>query len=205
MPKVKVCGVTNAGDALAAERAGADIIGMIFAESPRRITPRRAAAIVRALRSSTLKAGVFADEPAARVNALVKKLKLDIVQLHGSETPAYIRRIKGARVIKAIRVRNAAQVRREARKYAGIVYALLFDTYRAGKKGGTGKTFGLKHIKGINRPYFIAGGIGPGNACRVIKASKPFGIDVNSGVESKPGRKDAALLKSFFRAVSKAG
>lgn len=201
MPIVKVCGITNLKDALAAERAGADIIGFIFAESPRRIGPGAAKRIITGLKMSTKKAGVFVDEDADRVNALIKRLKLDMVQLSGGESPAYIKKIKGARVIKTVNVLSKKSVQKEAKKYGRRVYALLFDTYRGSIHGGSGKTFDWKAVRRVKTPFFLAGGLNPVNIRGALELAKPFGVDVNSGVESRPGKKDPGKLKDFFRAV----
>ena len=201
MPKVKVCGITNLRDALAAERAGSDIIGFIFAKSPRRVKPAAIKRIVRALKMSTMKAGVFVNEKADRVNALVKELKLNFVQLSGDETPAYIRKIKGAKIIKVIHVKNSAAVKKQIKQFGAGVYAFLFDTYDGKKRGGTGRTFNWGLLKKIQAPFFIAGGLNPGNVAAAVKCAGPFGVDVNSGIESRPGRKDLKKMKDFFKAV----
>ena len=202
MKKVKICGITNLKDAVAAERSGADIIGFIFAASPRKIKPAKAGRIIRALKLSTMKAGVFVDEDAGKVNVLIKQLKLNIVQLSGAESPAYIKKIKGAKVIKTIKVRGKKSALKEARKYGRHVYALLFDTYHGRIQGGTGRTFDWKAVGGVKSPFFIAGGLKPENIREAIKQAKPFGVDVNSGVESRPGKKDLKKLKALFKALS---
>jgi phosphoribosylanthranilate isomerase len=202
MPKVKICGITNLRDALASEKAGADIIGFIFAKSPRRIKPVNAKRIIRALKLSTMKAGVFVDEAPEAINALVKSLKLNIVQLHGNESPAYARKIKGAKVIKAIRAKDRKTVLRESKRFDGIAYALLFDAFDMKTRGGTGKAFNVSMVDKIKKPFFIAGGLGPKNIREVIRKAKPYGVDVNSGVESRPGKKDHKKIKAFFKAIS---
>jgi phosphoribosylanthranilate isomerase len=201
MPKVKVCGITNLKDALAAEKAGADIIGFIFAKSPRRIKPAAIKRIARALKMSTMKAGVFVNEDADKVNALVKELKLNFVQLSGDETPAYARKIKGAKIIKAIHVRNGTALRKQVRQFGNRVYAFLLDTYDKKKRGGTGRAFNWNLVKGVKVPFFVAGGLNPGNVKDAIKKARPFGVDVSSGIEARPGRKDMKKMKDFFKAV----
>jgi phosphoribosylanthranilate isomerase len=202
MMKVKICGITNLKDAVNAEKCGADIIGFIFARSPRRIRPWQAKRIIRGLKLSTMKAGVFVDEDADTVNGMIRDLKLNIVQLSGSESPAYIKKIKGSKVIKTIKVRDKKSALREARKYGGNIYALLFDTYNGGLHGGTGRIFDWRAVKYAKTPFFVAGGLNPDNIREAIKQSKPFGVDVNSGVESRPGKKDIKKIKALFKAIS---
>lgn len=199
--KIKVCGITNIKDALAAEKSGADIIGFIFAKSPRRVKPAAVKRIASALKMSTMKAGVFVNEAAEKVNALVKDIRLNFVQLSGDETPAYIRRIKGAKIIKALHVKNAGSLKKQVKQFRDNVYAFLFDTYDKDRRGGTGRVFNWELIKGVKSPFFIAGGLNPVNVSEAVKCARPFGVDVNSGVEARPGRKDAKKLKDFFKAV----
>jgi phosphoribosylanthranilate isomerase len=199
--KVKICGITNLRDALAAEKAGADIIGFIFAKSPRRIKPAAVKRIIRALKMSTMKAGVFVNENADRVNAFVKDLKLNFVQLSGDETPVYTRRIKGAKIIKAVHVKKGSTLKKQVKKFKNRVYAFLFDTYDKQKRGGTGRVFNWALLREINEPFFIAGGLTPCNVKAAIKNARPFGVDVSSGIEARPGRKDMKKLKDFFKAV----
>jgi len=203
--KAKICGITNAGDAKAAARAGADIIGMIFAKSPRRITPVKARSISGSIPRGVKKAGVFVNEEPAEINRLIKMLKLDYVQLCGNEEPADIRRIKGAKKIKAIMVKSGKEARAQVKKYKNCVSFFLFDAYKKGKHGGTGKLVPLKHLKSIKakKKFFIAGGINPSNAVRIIKAVKPYGIDVGSGVEKSKGKKSRAKLLRLFEGIRK--
>jgi len=199
--KIKVCGITNLKDALAAEKAGADILGFIFAKSPRRVKPAAIVRIARALKMSTMKAGVFVNEKVDRVNTLVKELKLNFVQLSGDETPAYARRIKGAKIIKVVHVKNGQAIKKQVKQFGGRVYAFIFDTYDKKKQGGTGRVFNWALLNDIKAPFFIAGGLNPSNVKEAIKCARPFGVDVSSGIEARPGRKDMKKMKEFFKAV----
>jgi phosphoribosylanthranilate isomerase len=199
--KVKVCGITNTKDALAAEKAGADIIGFIFAKSPRRVKPAAAGRICRALKLSTMKAGVFVNEKIKKVQAAAKELKLSIVQLSGEETPAYARNLKGIKVIKVIHVRKGMDVRKQIKKFKDFVYAFIFDTYYSGAAGGTGRVFDWKLVKKVNAPFFLAGGLNPSNVRAAVRQVRPFGVDVSSGVEARPGRKDIKKVRDFIKAV----
>ncbi|MCX7698486.1 MAG: phosphoribosylanthranilate isomerase [Candidatus Goldbacteria bacterium] len=198
---IKICGITNIKDALYAEKFGADIIGMIFANSPRKITVLKAKKIIDALKETTKKAGVFVNEDIEKINEIINKLKLDFVQLHGDEPVQYIKKIKKAKIIKAIRVKNRRQILNDIRKYKNTVHLFLFDTYDRKMKGGTGKTFNWNLIKGIKIPFLVAGGIGCHNVKDVIKRLKPYGIDINSAVERYPGKKDIKKLKLLFKEI----
>ncbi len=201
MVKVKVCGITNLKDALAAEKAGADIIGFIFARSPRRLKPAAAKKIIRGLKLSTMKAGVFVNESPDRVHAVAGDLKLNIVQLHGDENREYIKKIKNVKIIKAVRVKNVRDVKRAVKLYSRRVFALLFDTFSAKARGGTGRAFNWKILRRVKAPYFLAGGLNADNAKKAKKLLRPYGFDVNSGIESRPGKKDLKKMKSFFSAI----
>jgi phosphoribosylanthranilate isomerase len=197
---VKICGLTNADDALLAQRLGASITGFIFAPSPRRLDPDRAGAIIKKLKPGVLKAGVFVNEDTATVNSIIKKLKLNIAQFAGDESPKYLSGVKNALIFKAIRVKTLADLKKQVKLYENSVDAFLFDTYKKGSYGGTGKVFDWRLLKkaAIKKPYFLAGGLGPDNVCAAIKAGAPYGVDVSSGVEKSPGKKSAAKMKKFF-------
>lgn len=205
MPKVKICGITNLKDAKLAERFGADIVGFIFAESPRRITPDKAALIIKKLKPGVMKAGIFVNEKLENVNSLIKKLRLNIVQLSGDETAAYLKKIKGAMIFKAIRVKSAADLKRQVKKYAKNADAFLFDTFSKSTYGGTGQCFNWKMLKAMkfSKPFFVAGGINPGNVCKAIKEAQPYGVDVSSGVEKEKGKKSESKMKKLFEVINK--
>ncbi len=201
MVKIKICGITNIKDALLVEKLGADIIGMIFAQSPRRISVLKAKRIVNALKLSTKKAGVFVNEDIKKVNKIIKDLGLNFVQLHGDEPVSYIKKIKGAKVIKAIRIKNRTQAINDINKYKNSAQFLLFDTFDTKKAGGTGRPFKWDAIKGVKSPYFVAGGIGCNNIKDVILQLNPYGVDINSAVEMYPGKKSIKKLKMLFNKI----
>ena len=153
---VKICGLTNADDALLAQRLGASITGFIFAPSPRRLDPDRAGAIIKKLKPGVLKAGVFVNEDTATVNSIIKKLKLNIAQFAGDESPKYLSGVKNALIFKAIRVKTLADLKKQVKLYENSVDAFLFDTYKKGSYGGTGKVFDWRLLKkaAIKKPYF---------------------------------------------------
>jgi len=202
---VKICGLTQAKDAELAQRLGAGITGFIFADSPRRITPEKAESIIKTLKPGVLKAGIFVNEKISRVNSIIKNLKLDIAQLAGDESPAYLEKIRGALVFKVIRVKSAAGLKKNAKLYEKSADVFLFDTYKKGSFGGTGKAFDWKMVKkaAVKKPFFIAGGLNPENVRSAIKAASPLGVDASSGVEKSPGIKDEKKMKKFFEEIKK--
>ena len=198
MVKVKICGITSQRDAEAAAGFGADAIGFIFAPSPRRIAPALAKKIVRSLGPFIATVGVFVNEKPATVMAVAQEAGLTAVQLHGDETTATVKKIKGVRVIKTMRVANAADVW-AMRGYKAD--AVLFDTKVEGKYGGTGKTFDWKLLASYKGevPFIVSGGLMPHNVREVVKIARPYGVDVSTGVERSPGVKDAEMIKEFIR------
>ncbi len=204
---VKICGLTCTEDALAARDAGADLLGFVFANSPRRVSPEQARKIVAALAAAPpsprgtrhLTVGVFVDEHPDTVNRIVESVGLDLVQLHGDESPDYCRSMP-VPVIKAFRVQAEGSL--EALKsYLGAARYLLLDRYRPGAAGGTGETFDWSLAEGMAEfgiPWFLAGGLHPANVAGAIAHCRPDGVDVSSGVESSPGVKDHRLIREFI-------
>jgi len=200
MTKIKICGITNISDVLAASELGADAIGFIFAKSPRKVTATKVKKIVKRLPPFIFKVGVFVDEKASTVNRIIKECNLDFVQLHGSESPSYCKRIT-APVIKAFRMKDRASLK-QISKYN--VLAFLLDTYEKEMSGGTGKVFNwnlAKAAKRFGRPIILSGGLNPNNVARAIKKVRPYAVDVGSGVEAYPGKKSIRKLKSFIYKV----
>jgi len=196
-PRIKICGITCTEDALLAADLGADAIGFVFAESPRRVPPERAAEVVRALPPFVSAVGVFVNEPTGQILRLVEQCGLDTVQLHGDESPAQARELAGVKVIRAVRVRDESSLADLADWH---VSAFLLDTYVESARGGTGKTFNWDLAKAarLPAPIILAGGLNPDNIGKAIETVRPYGVDVSSGVEAKPGRKDPELLKRLF-------
>jgi len=207
--RVKICGITHLEDALAAEEAGADFLGFVFhPPSPRYVSPERAGEIIAALRRSEGGAsrdrpirtvGVFVDEELDRVWEALRTCNLDYAQLHGEEPPEYVAAL-GKRAIKALRVRSTADVE-SLRDYEAAAY--LLDAYHPTMPGGTGKTWNWELAMGA-RQYgriILAGGLTPGNVAEAVRRVRPYGVDVSSGVESAPGRKDIAKVQRFLAAA----
>jgi phosphoribosylanthranilate isomerase len=205
--RIKFCGITRMEDAQRALELGAWAIGMVlWPRSPRACEPARAAAIARAHRRRLHVAGVFVNEPLARLVAIAEQVGLTIVQLHGSEGPAYcaeVARRTGCQVIKAARVRSAGDVRALEAYHCDFH---LLDGHVPGRPGGTGETFAWELARAHRGPVplILSGGLGPGNVAEAIAAVHPFAVDVASGVESAPGIKDHEALAAFAAAVARA-
>jgi phosphoribosylanthranilate isomerase len=204
MTKVKICGVTRPGDAELAVELGAWAIGLNHWErSPRRIDPARAADIGQAMKRRCEVAVVFVNPTLDEVAEAVENEDLTMVQLHGEEGPSFcdeVARRTGAKVIKALRVRSAADVK-AAESFRTDFH--MFDAHQAGTPGGTGESFDweLAASRRSKVPLILAGGLRPENVADAISVVRPFAVDVASGVESGPGIKDPALLEALFEAV----
>ena len=200
--RVKICGITNAKDAEMAVEAGADALGFIFvAGTARYIDPDAAREIVNDLPPLVSPVGVFADHPVEEIERVIDRCGFRTVQLHGSELPECCRHLAVAvSVIKTFRVRRGGP---PPPFEAYRVHAFLLDTFVEGKLGGTGQTFPLEvasSAKAFGR-VIIAGGLDPENVAQVIHEVHPYAVDVSSGVESKPGRKDPQKLRDFIACV----
>lgn len=202
MTKVKICGITNLDDALTCASRGADFLGFIFyRKSPRFIPPETAASIAGHLPPGMLKVGVFVNEKPQVVRRTAESCGLDFLQFHGDETPTYMRQFKEFRVIRAVRVKGRRSLL-GLKDYAPAFF--LFDTFAEGRFGGTGEPFDwrlLESFKKLKRPFFVSGGLAPDNVGRLLERIHPYAVDVSSGVEKRPGKKDKKLVRAFMRAV----
>ncbi|MHC4196615.1 MAG: phosphoribosylanthranilate isomerase [Planctomycetota bacterium] len=208
MVRVKICGITNLRDARNAVELGADALGFIFAPSSRRISPEKARRIVRSLGPFVNCVGVFVDEGVETVAETGRYCGFDTIQLHGNEPQKEVDGLREEfRVVKALRVRDGRDLALLKRYRAD---AFLFDTYEKGKMGGTGKSrpsmWAVARRAGESGivPIILAGGMNPGNVRDAIETAMPFAVDVSSGVEIRPGKKDKRLIKEFIRAVKSA-
>jgi phosphoribosylanthranilate isomerase len=196
MTIVKICGITNIEDASGAVEAGADMLGFVFADSPRRVSPSDAARITAVARGKTLLAGVFVNESQARIRETARACRLDYVQLHGDEDIEYCRSL-GVPYIKAFRASDGG-VLDEIEKSAPEIFVL--DSFQPDKMGGTGKGFDLKiasKAAALGR-MILAGGLSVENIERTVSAVRPYGVDVSTGVEIAPGRKDHEKVRRFI-------
>jgi phosphoribosylanthranilate isomerase len=202
--RVKICGITNLDDAAEGVLLGAWAIGLIhYGESPRRVTTDRATEIAAAFRRKCEVVGVFANPELEEVARAVEDAGLTMVQLSGDEGPSFcaeIARKTGVKVIKAIHVTSAADVH-AAEAFRTDLH--LFDTGGKGLWGGTGKTFDWELLREHRSdvPAVLAGGLRPDNVAEGIAVTHPYAVDVASGVEAEPGRKDHALMAAFFEAA----
>ena len=204
MTKVKICGTTRLEDAELAIGHGAWALGFIlWPQSKRYVEPGVAAGIVRQIRRQVETVGVFVNQPLDEIAGLVDALGVTHVQLHGDEGPSFCSAVAqrtGAKVIKAVRIGHAADLRDLERYHTDFH---LLDTSKEGLYGGTGKTWdwGLVANRRAKVPVILSGGLTSENVADGIAAVKPWGVDVASGVEASPGIKDPAKLAAFFNAV----
>lgn len=204
MVRIKICGITNSGDALLAAQLGAHALGFIFYQkSPRYVTPDKARRIIGQLPPLVATVGVFVDEDAAAVREIASLAGLDWIQLHGGESPDYCRSL-GRRVIKGFRVRGE-EIFAQLTAYQGAAQAFLLDAYKPGTPGGTGGTFDWEIGRQVGKcgPVILAGGLTPENVADAIRTVRPAAVDVASGVEAAPGRKDPEKLKAFIETVKR--
>ncbi len=198
MVKVKICGITNLDDARQAVACGADALGFVFFDgSPRYIHPEAAAEIIRALPPFVASVGLFVNENPASLREVADFCALDLLQLHGDEPPRACT-VPGRRVIKALRVRDAASLDGAS---AYQVAALLLDAWVPDAYGGTGRTFSWQLAAEVarQRPVVLAGGLTPENVAEAIAAVRPWAVDVSSGVETALGKKDPEKVAEFIR------
>ena len=202
MEMVKVCGITNVADARVAAEAGADAVGFIFAESPRKVGVEDARGISIALPENVLKVGVFVNEPPEEVLRMAAEAGLDMVQLHGDETPEMVAAVRtgGFPVMKAVLVRNAEAL---ADVEAFEADLLLLDAYSEAARGGTGKTFDwgvAKSLEGRGN-IVVSGGLAPENVREAIEFFEPYGVDASSSLEDAPGKKNEDAVRRFIVAA----
>ena len=203
--KVKICGITNLKDAKCCVEAGADFLGFVFyKKSKRYLRPLSVKKIIEKLPKTVLKVGVFVNQTPAEVKKIAEICSLDLLQFHGDESPDYLKSFKACKTIKAFRLKERFSVT-ELKRYRQTLF--LFDTFKKEAFGGTGEVFDwrlLLPLKKIKTPFIVSGGLTPGNVVPLIEKIQPFAVDVSSGVEVSPGKKDHRLVKSFIGAVRKA-
>jgi phosphoribosylanthranilate isomerase len=210
MTRVKICGIRDKDNALAAVEAGADFIGLVFAPSKRQVDPTQACEIVSAVKKSsdaTKVVGVFVNAPASQVNEIADFCALDCVQLSGDESWEYCCEIVEP-IIKAIRIGQqspeelCAELSTGGELLPAQRFITLLDSQVEGKYGGTGESFNWNLAQQVAErfPVIIAGGLDPKNVARLIETVRPWGVDVSSGVESN-GLKDASKIRAFVKAV----
>ena len=203
MTRIKICGITSPEDALLCVDAGADALGLNFyPPSPRYITVSRAREIVAAVPPFVFLVGLFVDEDLSEVQRIMDETGLHIAQFHGSESPEVLERY-GRPAIKAFRIQRAEDLK-PMKDFPAATF--LLDTYYKGLPGGTGETFDWDLAQGAAREnrIILAGGLTPENVADAIRLVRPFAVDVASGVEPSPGKKDPSLVHRFVEAVREA-
>lgn len=214
MTRVKICGITNKEDALLAAELGASALGFVFAESPRKISPDKAVKIISELPPFITTVGVFVNHPVKDVKAIAEYCNLDALQLHGDETRTYCRQFR-QKVIKAFRMRNYTEIEewlfQEDEHEAttpldpgSSVMAYLVDAYARGQYGGTGLHLNWSFVRNLEsrKPLILAGGLNHKNVALAIKVVRPYAVDVSSGIELKPGKKDRYKLREFMKVIN---
>ena len=199
--RVKICGITNLADAQAAVEAGADALGFNFYEkSPRFVSLKTAAEISKKIAPEILCVGVFVNAPEEFIFRAISEAGLMMLQFHGDEPPKFCTQF-GLMSMKAFRIRDAQSLA-EIPNYQTDAY--LLDAFSSTTLGGTGEKFNWDlaiEAQKFGKPIFLAGGLTPENVAGAVKKVRPFGVDVSSGVESAPGKKDAAKTRAFIRAI----
>ncbi|MDO8683655.1 MAG: phosphoribosylanthranilate isomerase [Armatimonadota bacterium] len=205
MTRVKICGITNVEDALAAVECGADAIGFIFASSPRRVDACAAKRISDKLPPFITRVGVFTDANPGLLQ-VAEVCGLDVIQLHGEQSEDFAKSIQASRrIIRVVRVKDKKSLT-QLKGYPSAD-AYLLDTYSKDARGGTGKTFDWEiavKAKEFGKPLILSGGLNPENVAEAVKLVRPYAVDVSSGVESSPGKKDLIKMKELIENVRKA-
>lgn len=205
MIKIKICGITNTDDALAAADAGADALGFNFyKKSPRYIEPQKAAEIIASLPPFVLPVGIFVNEREERIRDVQAITGVKVLQFHGDESAEFCERFQfGDRIIKAFQVKDRESLKQMAHYR---VSAFLLDSYKEGMRGGTGESFDW-HLAVVAKTFgriILAGGLTPDNVAEAVRLVQPYAVDVAGGVEKAKGLKDHAVLRKFISEVRKA-
>ncbi|ROR32835.1 phosphoribosylanthranilate isomerase [Inmirania thermothiophila] len=199
--RVKICGLRRPADAVAAAAAGADAIGLVFyGPSPRAVDLGQALAVAAAVPPFVARVALFVDPDPELVRGVLATVPVELLQFHGEEPPAFCRSF-GRPYIKAVRLREAGDWARAEARW-GDAAALLADTDRPGRPGGTGETFDWSLVPAHRRlPLILAGGLRPDNVGAAVRAVRPYAVDVSGGVERAPGEKDPARMEAFLGEV----
>lgn len=202
MIQIKICGITNKEDALFAASCGAAALGFIFyPSSPRYISPENAKKIINDLPEEIIRVGVFVNEKADTIKKTVKDCAIDMIQLHGDESPEYCRQFPPTAIIKAVELKNHNDLN-HALSYNTV--AILVDSRHAGLYGGTGKKANWELASDLRdkKPIILSGGLNRDNVSEALRMVRPAALDINSGVEVSPGKKDHKKLAQIFNIIS---
>jgi len=204
-PRLKICGITRAEDALLAVSLGVHALGFVFyKKSPRYISPERVSEIIIEIPPFVQTVGVFVNETMEKIKNIASFCGLNLIQLHGEESPLFCEKLSLA-CIKAFRIKDETSLKNMV-AYKGKVRGFLVDTYKKEQPGGTGESFDWElaiKAKIYNVPIILAGGLNPNNIKRAAETIQPYALDVNSGIEKAPGIKDKDLMKKLFMVWNK--
>jgi phosphoribosylanthranilate isomerase len=196
--RVKICGITRGVDLQAAVAAGADALGFVFAQRSKRVLePQQATDLVANAPAFVSRVGLFMDQGIDTISSILDQVPLNLLQFHGQESGGFCRRF-GLPYIKAISMQSGLDVQRVADEY-GDAAALLLDSHQPGGVGGTGQVFDWSAIPELPIPVILAGGLTAANVRQAVEQVKPWAVDVSSGVEDAPGRKNADQMREFIR------
>jgi phosphoribosylanthranilate isomerase len=196
MTRVKICGITNCDDAHAAIELGADAVGFVFAPSKRRVTPEQARRIITQMPPFAVSVGVFMNDDMGTIRRICDEAGIDIIQLHGNEHPSVCATLH-KRVIKGIKIEKGTTTT----SLISLMDPYCVSAFLLDPGTGSGHTFDWSIAREIEPPVIIAGGLDPGNVAKVVRLLHPHGVDVSSGVEHYPGKKDRNKMKAFIEEV----
>jgi len=198
--RVKICGITRLEDALRAVHLGADALGFVFySPSPRALSAKQAQTIIASLPPFVTTVGLFVNEDEAVIRTLLDQVALDVLQFHGDESEAGCSRY-GRPYIKALRMKDGADIEKQARQYKSAS-GILLDSYQQGVPGGTGQAFDWTSIPDLELPLILAGGLSSDNVSTAIQTVRPYAVDVSGGVEVAKGIKDQQKMAAFINEV----
>jgi len=209
MVRVKICGITNIEDALAAIEAGANALGFVFAESPRKIDSDTALSIIKSLPVHIAAVGVFADQEPSDILQIMEKADLHFAQIHGGVDESFAGALEGVQwgLIRALRIGSIEDIEQAAEdSLIAVCDAILLDSRVEGIVGGTGQTFNWELViqaRALGKPVILAGGLTPENVEEAVRQTRPYAVDVSTGVEASPGKKDHAKIKEFIQNARK--
>jgi phosphoribosylanthranilate isomerase len=197
MVRVKICGLTRTQDVIDAVKAGADALGFVFTDRSKRVIgSAEAEKLVREVPAFVSRVGLFMDQEAATIRAVLERVPLSLLQFHGREAPGFCRQF-GLPYVKALSLGDGRVLNRAEQDYADAA-GLLLDSHAPGGPGGTGEVFDWSEIPDIRLPLILAGGLTPENVGQAVRRVKPWAVDVSSGVEEAPGLKSAAKMQAFI-------
>jgi phosphoribosylanthranilate isomerase len=202
--RIKFCGMTRPGDVRLAVELGVDAIGLVFAAgSPRRLDGERAHALRQAIPPLVHAVALFMDNPGSEVEALIRQVKPDLLQFHGSESDVFCRGF-GLPFVKVLAMGGGQADAAGLRKRYPSASAFLLDGHAPGEAGGSGERFDWSRVPPLGRPVFLAGGLRPANVGEAVRTARPYAVDVSSGIESAPGIKDGGRMQKFVEEVKRA-